>query len=56
MHLATAAAPAEADRATHVEAAPAAISTQSASPYIESLSDWIAISIRGHQESGRQRL
>ncbi len=60
MQLATAATTAETGRAAHVEAAPAATLTQPTgqppNPYVDSLSDWIAISIRGHQESGRQRL
>jgi len=51
---------AETGRATHVEATPAGTMTQPATqppnPYVDSLSDWIAISIKGHQESGRQRL
>jgi uncharacterized protein (DUF111 family) len=42
------------------EAAPApttpAAPQHSANPYVDTLADWIAISIRGHQESGRQRL
>lgn len=60
MYMAAAAATAESGRATHVEAAPAGTmtqpTTQPPNPYVDSLSDWIAISIRGHQESGRQRL
>lgn len=60
MQLATAAATAETGRVAHIEAAPAAAIIQPtalpSNPYVDSLSDWIAISIKGHQESGRQRL
>ncbi len=59
-YMAATAATSETGRATHVEAAPAGTMTpptiQPSNPYVDSLSDWIAISIRGHQESGRQRL
>ena len=60
MHMATTAATAETGRATHAEATPSTTmtqpTTQPPNPYVDSLGDWIAISIRGHQESGRQRL
>jgi uncharacterized protein (DUF111 family) len=60
VYMTVAAATTDAVHATHVEAAPAGTmiqpTPQPANPYVDSLSDWIAISIRGHQESGRQRL
>jgi pyridinium-3,5-bisthiocarboxylic acid mononucleotide nickel chelatase len=55
MYRAPSSSTVEAGRATPIEAA-ATATTQSANPYVDSLSDWIAISIKGHQESGRQRL
>ncbi|MEP6776753.1 MAG: nickel insertion protein, partial [Chloroflexota bacterium] len=60
VYMVAATATAETGSATNPEAVSsrtmAQPTTQPANPYVDNLNDWIAISIRGHQQSGRQRL